>query len=340
MKIESDRIQIVSGVRHGETLGSPISFIIENRDWQNWTTAMSSEPVAQGADLRKVTRPRPGHADLAGALKHGTDDVRDILERASARETATRVAAGSLCRLLLRRFGIRLASHVIALGGVAAGKSEAAGMEAILSLDPESPLPCLDADAAARMRARIDRAMKDGDTLGGVAEIVADGVPPGLGSHGQWDRKLDGKMAQALMSIPAVKAVEIGDGLEAAAIEGSQVHDEIFYDDEQRRFYRKTNRAGGLEGGISNGSEIRARIFVKPIPTLRKALQSVDLVGKEPSAAAFERSDTCVVPAAGVVGEAMLGYALAEAFLEKFGGDSIAETSANYESYNKSLEAF
>ena len=339
MRIESDHIEISSGVRHGKTLGSPIAFTITNKDWDNWRAPMSAEAVPDDAAIRAVTRPRPGHADLAGALKYQTHDARDVLERASARETAARVAIGALCRLLLLRFGIRIASHVVAVGGerVAAEPTDAS---AILAIDPESPLRCADAEAEKRMIAAIDAAAKEGDTVGGVAEIVAVSVPPGLGSHTQWDRRLDGRLAQALMSIPAVKAVEIGAGIPAAGQPGSAVHDEIFYDAGVRRFYRKTNRAGGLEGGISNGSDLRARIFVKPIPTLRKPLMSADLITKQESPAAFERSDTCVVPAAGVIGEAMLAIVLAEAFLEKFAGDSMGEVEASFGNYQKMLNDY
>jgi chorismate synthase len=339
MKIESDRIQITSGVRHGRTLGSPVSFVIENKDWENWKVAMSAEAPPENAAIRALTRPRPGHADLAGALKHETHDARNVLERASARETAARVAVGSFCRLLLREFDLHIASHVLAIGGLSSAAQDP-GFPAILALDDDSPLRCLDKDLEARMAALIDQAEADGNTLGGIAEIVASPVPPGLGSHTQWDRKLDGKLAQALMSIPAVKAVEIGQGCRSAQCMGSEVHDEIHYDQETHRFGHGTNRAGGIEGGITNGADLYARIFVKPIPTLRRALQSVDLITKEPSAAAFERSDTCVVPAAGIIGEAMLGIVLADAFLEKFGGDSLGEIKANSGAYMHRLREY
>lgn len=339
MKIESDRLQITSGVRHGKTLGSPVSFIIDNKDWENWNVAMSAEAPAEDAAIRSLTRPRPGHADLAGALKYDTHDARDILERASARETAARVAVGSFCRLFLREFEIQISSHVIAIGSLGSA-AENANISAIRALDDESPLHCIDKALEAKMVALIDRVAADGNTVGGVAEIVASPVPPGLGSHTQWDRKLDGRLAQALMSIPAVKAVEIGQGVQSAKLAGSEVHDEIYYDHASRRFLHATNRAGGLEGGITNGADLCARIFVKPIPTLRKALKSVDLITKEPSAAAFERSDTCVVPAAGVIAEAMLGIVLTEAFLEKLGGDSLGETKANFAAYMKRLREY
>ncbi|NWG14235.1 MAG: chorismate synthase [Acidobacteria bacterium] len=341
MRIERDEIEITAGVRHGRTLGGPVSFVIQNRDWSHWRIAMSVEPVEEDANVRPITRPRPGHVDLAGALKYGTYDSRDVLERASARETAARVAGGSFCRVLLEAFGIRIGSHVVAIGTEhVSGEYENLEPGKIMEIDPFSPMRCADAAAESRMKALIDRAKEMGDTIGGVAEIVASPVPPGLGSHTQWDRRLDGRIALCMMSIPAAKAVEIGSGIEASASFGSAVHDEIFYDRERRRFFRETNRAGGIEAGISNGGDIRVRLYVKPIPTLRKPLRSVDLRTKEPFEAAFERSDTCVVPAAAVIGEAMLALALAEAFMEKFGGDSIAETRSNFEQYLRSLEQY
>ncbi len=341
MQIEKDRIEVTAGVRHGKTLGSPVSFFIENKDWNNWRVPMSPDPVPDGATLRSVTRPRPGHVDLAGALKYQTHDVRDVLERASARETAARVAIGSFCRLLLLHFGIRVANHVLAIGTARVPtERENVEIDDILKLDPESQIRCTDPVIEKQMIAAIDHAIREGDTVGGIVEVIASPVPPGLGSHTQWDRKLDGLLAQALMSIPAVKAVEIGNGISAARNPGSMVHDELYYDAGQRRFFRETNNAGGLEAGVTNGSDVRARVFVKPIPTLRKALMSVDLLTKQPSAAAFERSDTCVVPAAGVVAEAMLAIVLAEAFLEKFGGDSIVELESNFAGYCKLLSEF
>jgi chorismate synthase len=341
MQIEKDRIEITAGVRHGKTLGSPISFTIENKDWDAWRIPMSADVVPEDAALRSVTRPRPGHLDLAGALKHQTHDVRDVLERASARETAARVAIGSVCRLFLLNFNIRVASHVLAVGRARAPSAlKKMTIDEIFAVNAESPLRCADARIEREMMALIDEAVKDGDTLGGIAEVVAAPVPPGLGSHTQWDRRLDGRLAQALMSIPAVKAVEIGNGIAAARQVGSRVHDEIFYDEERRRFFRKSNNAGGLEGGVTNGADLRVRIFVKPIPTLRKPLMSVDLITKKPSSAAFERSDTCVVPAAGVVAEAMVSIVLAGAFLEKFGGDSLAEVRANFANYERLLTEF
>jgi len=302
---------------------------------------MSPDPVREGSTLRPVTRPRPGHVDLAGALKYQTHDARDVLERASARETAARVAVGSFCRLLLRHFNVRIGSHVLAVGSEHVPPPlEGIDGEAVLAIDPESPLHCADAKVEKAMIALIDRAATEGDTLGGIAEVIAVSVPPGLGSHTQWDRKLDGLLAQALMSIPAVKAVELGVGVTGAQRWGSSVHDEIFYSAEQKRFFRKTNNAGGLEAGVTNGADVRARVYVKPIPTLRKPLMSVDLKTKEASAASFERSDTCVVPAAGAVAEAMLSIVLAQAFLEKFGGDSMTEIEASFANYEKLLSQY
>jgi chorismate synthase len=341
MQIERDRVEITSGVRHGKTLGSPISFRIENRDWSHWEIAMATDPVSEGENRRSVTRPRPGHADLAGVLKYQTRDVRDILERASARETAARVAIGAFCKLLLRDFGILLGSHVLAIGTVrVAERFENLPMNEIMRLDADSPLRCADREAEIAMMTLIDRAKKAGDTLGGVLEVSAGSVPPGLGSHTQWDLRLDGQLAQAMMSIPAAKAVEIGSGIAAAGSFGSQVHDEIFYSREARSFFRNTNRAGGVEGGITNGADLRIRVYMKPIPTLRKPLMSVDLATKEAFEAAFERSDTCVVPAAAVIAEAMAAIVLTRAFLDKFGGDSMAELQCNVTSYLRLVEQF
>ena len=334
MAIESDHVEILSGVRHGMTLGSPISFMIANKDCENWLVAMSCDPAPDGNDLRRVTRPRPGHADLPGALKYQTRDMRDILERASARETAARTAGGAFARILLEYFGVRIASHVLAIGGerVAAAYeslpfNEIADTE---NNDHTTYLRCADREAAARMISLIDEVGKSGDTLGGIVEIAATGIPPAIGSHIQWDKRLDGRIAGALMSIPSVKAVEIGNGVDGAQKTGAQVHDAILYDVAARRFYHETNRAGGVEGGISNGEELRVRIYLKPIPTLRRPLASVDVCTKQTFDAAVERGDVCAVPAAGVVGEAMLSLELCDAFLEKFGGDSIEETAENH----------
>jgi chorismate synthase len=342
MKIERDTVRILSGVRHGETLGSPVALLVENRDHQNWLDVMSAEPREVPPDRdRRVTRPRPGHADLVGGLKYDRRDLRDVLERASARETAARVAAGSLARLLLEAFGVEIASHVIALGPVPeALPPEPVPFDAIRAIGDERPLRCADPEAEARMVEAVDAARRAGDTLGGIFEVVAKGLPPGLGSHTAWDAKLDGRLARALMSIHAVKAVEIGEGVANARRPGSEAHDEIVYDEEGRRFGRSTNRAGGLEGGVTTGEELRVRGYLKPISTLRKRLRSVDVESKEPSEAAFERSDITAVPAAGVIGEAMVAVVLAGAFREKFGGDSLAEMRRNFDGYVRQVESY
>lgn len=342
MRIEQDRIEVISGVRMGITIGSPVSFIIQNKDWDHWQIPMSVSPVPEGSNPRAVTRPRPGHADLAGALKFQTFDARNILERASARETATRVATGAFCRLFLSHFGIRIASHVLSIGGVPVSEEHRSlPFPKIVEIDPESPLRCSDPEAEKRMIQLIDECRKSGDSLGGSVEVVATSVPVGLGSHIQWDRKLDGLIAQAMMSIQSVKVVEIGTGIAVSQKPGSMDHDEVFYDDTQKRFFRETNRAGGIEGGISNGEDIRVTIHMKPIPTLlRRPLKSVDIRTKEPLEAVVERSDTCVVPAGGVIAEAMLAFVLAGAFLEKFGGDSMAEVTHNYANWNKMVHEY
>jgi chorismate synthase len=341
MKIEKDQVEITSGVRQGLTLGSPVSYIIHNKDWAQWQIPMSAERISGDAQIPPVVRPRPGHADLPGALKYQTHDIRDVLERASARETAARVAAGAICRLFLMQFGIRIGSHVIAIGSEKiSDKFSGINSEEILKIDSESSLHCADPDAEKRMIALIDEAKKAGDTLGGVIETVSAAVPAGLGSHIQWDRRLDGQIAQAMMSIPSAKAVEIGSGITGAGMFGSAVHDEIFYDSKSRRFFRNTNRAGGLEGGISNGSDIRVRVYLKPIPTLTKPLVSVDIQTKKAFEAAVERGDTCVVAAAGVIAESMLGIVLAGAFLDKFGGDSMQETQANFNNFIRMLDNY
>jgi chorismate synthase len=329
MKIEADTVEVLSGVRHGRTLGSPVALLVRNRDHANWADVMSPDPQPEAARARRRLRyPRPGHADLAGALKYGTRDLRNVVERASARETTARVAAGALARALLREAGAEVRSHVVRIGDAALP----AGPVAWAALDgvDESPVRCADARVAEAMVAEIDRAKKDGDSVGGTVEVVARGVPAGLGSFAQWDRRLDGRIAQALMSIQAVKAVAIGEGFEGARTRGSAFHDEILRDPASG-LLRPTNRAGGLEGGVSNGEEIRALAVVKPIPTLLIALRSVDLDTGEPQKASVERSDTCVVPAAGVVAEAMLALVLAEALLEKAGGDSLEEVLAHLE---------
>jgi chorismate synthase len=340
MKIERDRAEILSGVRHGLTLGSPIALMIENKDWKNWTEVMSAEPrEIEPEKSRRVKRPRPGHADLAGGQKYGTRDLRDILERASARETAARVACGALARQLLAPFGIEIKSHVVQLGGVPDAPLEVT-WERIAAIPDDAPLRCADTEAQARMVAFVDEKRREGDTLGGVFEVVTRGLLPGLGSHTSWEEKLDGRLARAVMSIPAVKGVALGAGIAAAKLPGSLVHDEIGYDDEGQSFLRRTNRAGGLEGGITNGEELRVSGFLKPISTLRRALRSVDIDTKAEEAAAFERSDVTAVPAAGVIGEAMVALVLAGAMREKFGGDRLEEMRRNFDGYQAQLRAY
>lgn len=338
MKIETDKVEILSGVRHGATLGSPVALTIENRDFVHWQEVMSAEELdAPPKNPRTVTRPRPGHADLAGGQKFGTRDLRDVLERASARETAARVACGAFAKQLLENFGVAIKSHVVKLGDVPE-KPLAATYEAISRIAEDSPLNCADQAVEQQMVELIDRAKADGDTLGGIFEVVAKNVVVGLGSHTSWSEKLDGRIAQALMSVQAVKAVEIGSGIENAALFGSKVHDEITFG--ENVFARTTNRAGGLEGGITNGEELRVRGYLKPIATLKKPLRSVDINSKQEDLAAFERSDVTAVPAAGVIGEAMLAIVLANSMREKFGGDSLAEMKTNFENYRNSLKNY
>lgn len=338
MQIESDRAQVITGVRLGETLGSPLAMAIWNRDWENWTTAMSPLPPEEGGNpkaLRPHYLPRPGHADLVGVLKYDRRDVRDILERASARETAARVACGAVAKRLLAEFGIRVHSHVVSIGPVAATVPDTLPEDLNGAVD-DDPVRCLDPEASARMTRAIDEARERGDTLGGVFEVVATGLPAGLGSHVSWDAKLDGRLAGAVMSIQAVKGVEIGLGFEGARRPGSEVHDPIVRAEEKPRtggIGRASNRAGGLEGGVTTGEPLWIRGAMKPISTLRKPLASVDLRDGSPGDAAVERSDVCAVPAAAVVGEAMVALTLADAFLEKFGGDSVAELRRNFDGY-------
>ncbi len=340
MKIESDRIEWLAGVRAGETLGSPIAMLIWNRDWEHWQDVMAPEadatPDPQGR-RRQVTRPRPGHADLAGSLKYDRTDARDILERASARETVARVACGAVCKRLLREFGIEIGSHVAELGGVVAnvGAQHAAPLPAhINEIADQSPVRCLDRDAEGEMIRRIDAAKAAGDTLGGIVEVIALGVPVGLGSHVSWDTKLDGRLAQALMSIPAVKGVELGLGFEAARRKGSEVHDEIM-----PGFARATNRAGGTEGGMTTGEPLVVRVAMKPISTLMSPLKTIDLKTGGPAQAQSERSDVTAVPAMGVIAEAMLAIVLTEALLEKFGGDALSELKRNVDGYLAQVRA-
>ena len=335
MQIESDRAEVLSGVRRGQTTGAPIALLIRNRDWVNWQQTMHVEPSmpegASGANRAPVTRPRPGHADLAGAIKYDHDDIRDVLERASARETAARVAAGSLARQLLARFSVRIASHVSAIGDVILPPERVVSFAEAQSLPDDAPLRCVDGALQTRMIAAIDAAKEAGDTVGGAFEVIATGVPAGLGSYVQWDRKLDGRLGQAILCIHAIKAAGIGIGPEVAVRPGSRVHDEILPPDAASAPpVRPTNNAGGLEGGVTNGQDVRVTGFMKPIATLMNPLRSVDMTTMQNAPAAIERSDVCAVPAAAVVGEAMVAFVLADAFLEKFGGDSVQEIEGHY----------
>ena len=332
MKIETDRVTVLSGMRFGETLGSPLTLQVVNRDFENWTDRMDPFGAPAGA---KVTAVRPGHADLTGVLKYERTDARDILERSSARETTMRVAVGAVCGALLRELGITVASHVTEIGGEAVNR--AAIRDEDIGVTNSADLSCCDPDAAVRMKARIDAAKAVGDTLGGIFEIVVRGLPAGLGSHVQWDRRLDGQLAGALMSIQAIKGVEIGAGFGYAALPGSEAHDEMFLG-ENDSVVRRTNRAGGLEGGMTNGEDIVIRAVMKPIPTLMKPLHSVDIEKKAPVLASKERSDVCAVPAASVVGEAMAAFVLAEAFIEKFDSDNMRDMKADVEAYKKRTE--
>jgi chorismate synthase len=339
MKIETDRVSIVSGVRQGRTIGSPVAMIIANADWKNWTESM---PVEAGdpAKHKAVSRPRPGHADLAGAIKYDFPDARYVLERASARETTARVAVGAMAKQFLGNFGVEILSHVIAVGSKRLERT--VGWEEIVELSRKTEvlLGCVDADAEREMKAVVEEAYRTGDTVGGIFEVVARGLPLGLGSFVTWDSRLDGRLAQAIVSMQAVKGVEVGFAEEGAQSFGSKVQDTIHYNREDRRFFRGNNRAGGIEGGMTNGEDLRVRGFLKPISTLRRPLESVDLETREPSKAAYERSDVCVVPAAGVIGEAMVAIVLAGAMLEKFGGDSLRETKRNYEGYLEQVRNF
>ena len=349
MLIEKDEVQFRSGIRWGETLGSPVALGIENRDWKNWSKKMSAAPENRDEKIA-VTKPRPGHADLTGVLKYDRSDIRDILERASARDTVSRTAVGSFCKQLMAPFGIYVMGYIRSIGGVV---SNADGLtyEEIHARSEESPLRTADKEAEEKMIALIDDCKKNGDTLGGIFEVVALGLPPGLGTHVQWDAKLDGRLAQALMSIQAIKGVEIGLGFDMARRRGSQVHDEIFFDPSKMvaegtprivptGFYRGSNNSGGTEGGMSNGAPLVVRVAMKPISTLMSPLQSVDLKSKKPADASVERSDVCAAPAAAVVGESVVAFELAKAFLEKFGGDSLGEIQRNYESYLEQIKNF
>ena len=341
MKIETDKAHIVSGVRHSKTIGSPIAILLENRDWKNWTEVLPVEDAANSAEkARPVTKPRPGHADLAGAIKYNFAEARYILERASARETTSRVAVGALCKLLLAEFGIEVLSHVVALGSAHLERDASwEEIRALADLD-EVLLNCVDPEVEQAMKAEVDETYRTKDTRGGIFEVVAHGLPIGLGSHITWDTRLDGRLAQAIMSMQAVKAVEVGAGTVTALSKGSKSQDTIHYDKSERSFYRGSNKAGGLEGGMTNGQDLVVRGYIKPISTLRQPLESVDLETREPANAVYERSDVAVVPAAGVIGEAMTAIVLAQAFLEKFGGDSLEETRRNFDGYQTQVHDF
>ena len=334
MKIESDRVNIISGIRFGKTLGSPIALTVENKDWENWKEKMSVTPSE--SEIEKITTPRPGHADFAGAIKYNFDDIRNVIERSSARETAIRVAIGSVARKFLETFNIFIVSHVIQIKNIKVKSGiKKIDFKMINEFADKSPVRCLDKKAERDMMSVIDEAKKKGDSVGGVAEIIAFGLPIGLGSYVHWDRRLDGRIANALMAIPAIKGIEIGAGFKSASLFGSKMHDEIYYDEKLKDssnmgFYRKTNNAGGIEGGITNGEPIIVRIAMKPIPTLTIPLNTVDMFTKDPAKALKERSDTCALPSASVIAESVLALVLADAFLEKFGGDSIEEIRGKY----------
>ncbi|TCZ81211.1 chorismate synthase [Paenibacillus albiflavus] len=338
MLIEQDTANIVGGVRHGQTTGAPIALEVINKDFKSWTAIMSVEPIEDGEAKRRVHRPRPGHADLTGGIKYNQKDLRNILERSSARETTMRVAVGAIARQLLAEFGIKLACQVIRIGDVVAGR-EAMPIDQLIEITEESPVRVTDKEAEAAMISAIDAAKSAGDTLGGIVEVIVEGVPAGLGSHVQWDRKLDGRIAQAVVSIQAFKGVEFGLGFEMAQRPGSKVHDPILYT-EERGYHRASNNAGGFEGGMTNGEPIIVRGVMKPISTLYKPLPSVDIDTKEPFTAQVERSDTCAVPAAAVIMENVIAWEVAQAFMEKFGGDSLEEIRSNYEQYLNHVEGY
>ncbi|WP_448162984.1 chorismate synthase [Bacillus mobilis] len=342
MQIETDQVQIVSGVRHGETLGSPIALVVENRDFAHWTKIMGAEPLTEQEEKemkRKVTKPRPGHADLNGAIKYGHRDMRNVLERSSARETTVRVAAGAVAKKVLAELGITVAGHVIEIGGVQAKEITYGSIEELKSITEASPVRCLDEGAGNEMMKAIDDAKANGDSIGGIVEVIVEGMPIGVGSYVHYDRKLDAKLAAAIMSINAFKGVEIGIGFEAAHRPGSEVHDEILWN-EEHGYTRRTNNAGGLEGGMTTGMPIVVRGVMKPIPTLYKPLQSVDIDTKEPFTASIERSDSCAVPAASVVAEAVVAWELATALIEQFGLDRIDLIRENIEKHNEYARGF
>ncbi len=339
MAIERDEARVVSGIRFGRTLGSPITFIIENKDFKNWTKKMSVDPRDRG-EAQIVTRPRPGHADLAGVLKYNLDDIRDVLERASARETAARVAIGALARQLLEPFKITVLGYVVSIGAIEAKVPADITTEELAQITEASAVRVADAAAERAIIAEIDACKKTGDTLGGVVEVVASGLPVGLGSHVQWDRKLDGRLAHALLSLQAAKGVEMGSGFHAAAVRGSQLHDEIGYDAAARRFVRHSNNSGGTEGGMSTGEPLRVRVAFKPLSTLMQPLRSVDIKSKQDAPGAIERSDVCAIPAAAVIAESVVAFEIAGAMFEKFGGDSLTEVLRNYRSYLEQVRDF
>jgi chorismate synthase len=334
MKIERDQVEVTGGVRHGRTLGGPIALQVTNRDYANWEERMNPWPVE--AAVAEVHLPRPGHADLVGTQKYGLTDVRNVLERASARETAARVAGGAVAKAFLRELGVQVFSHVIQITSVQAPRRDDLTPDDFAGVD-ESPVRCLDPEATKAMVAEIDRLRKANESLGGVFEVIAFGLVPGLGSHISWEERLDGRLGQAILSIQAIKAVSIGDGIEVAGLPGSQAHDEIFHD-EDRGYYRETNRAGGVEGGMTTGDPLVVRASMKPLPTLTKPLRSVDIATHEPAEALRERTDSCTVPAAGVVGEAMVAFVLADAYRRKFGGDHIDDVSGSLRAYEERIE--
>src|ERR1700676_3821640 len=340
-KIEKDRVEFLAGVRHGQTIGAPIALRIKNRDWANWEKSLPVEKFPDSESVeRRLTAPRPGHADLAGSMKFNLHDALYILERASARETAARVAAGTIAKLLLRQFECEILSHVIAVGKARLPRAATWSEIQAICANLDSPLRCVDPIVEEKMKGEVDVVHRAGNTVGGIFEVVAHNVVTGLGSHEQWDEKLDARLAQAVMSIQAVKGVEIGAGIAAATSYGSEVMDEIGYDASAKRFTRSSNRAGGLEGGITNGEDVVVRGYLKPISTLRSPLHTADMVTKQPMTAAYERSDVCVVPAGGVAGEAMVSFVLAQAMIEKFGGDSLTESRRNFEGYQLQLKNF
>ncbi|WHX39109.1 chorismate synthase [Mesobacillus sp. AQ2] len=342
MQIEKDQVQITAGIRHGQTLGSPIALVVENNDWKHWTGIMGQEPLDDHSSeevKRKISRPRPGHADLNGAIKYGHRDMRNVLERSSARETTVRVAAGAAAKKLLSLLGIELVAHVVEIGGVKAMKQDFSSLDELREVTEESPVRCFDTEAGKDMMAAIDEAKKNGDSIGGVVEVIAEGMPAGVGSYVHYDRKLDGKLAAAIMSINAFKGVEIGIGFEAARKPGSQVHDEIAWE-EERGYYRKTNRLGGLEGGMTTGMPVVVRGVMKPIPTLYKPLMSVDIDTKEPFSASIERSDACAVPAAAVVAENVIAWELASALVEQFYADRFDTLKATIEEQRRTARDF